>query len=144
MSNNILKFLKENKIEMKDAIGILSKELELQEKLMTREEREEKEKLAAEEKAKQEAAAAQSEPTPPAPEPPASPDTIDPDKLPEAINKIIETKLTNLEVNLTNHINDALKIPRKHNPPGTEVDGERAAQLNEQNKVEFNHFEIKV
>jgi hypothetical protein len=136
MSKNILKFLKEHGIKMEDAIEILSKEKKLQEELITGEEKEER-RLAAE-KAKKEA-----EVPPPAPEPEVPPkeEEIDIEK---AIVEAVESKLKNMEVNLTNHINESLKIPRKPNPPGEDVSPERAAELNAKNKIEMNHFEIKV
>ena len=62
----------------------------------------------------------------------------------DTINKLINEKFENMEINLTNHINKALKIKRKGPPESAEPSDEEKLLIEQNNRVQKNHFEVMV
>ena len=132
--SNILKFLKDNGLKAADVIALVEKQMS-EPDLLTGEEKAEIE--AARLKAEAEAKALEDAETEEEPEEEPEPEDID-----GKMNKLITEKFKNMEINLTNHINDALKIKRKKNPGASEPTEDEKQKLGEQKTIESNHFEV--
>ncbi len=131
---NILKFIKENGLKAADIIATIKEQMGADD-LLTGEEKAVAEKLRLEAEAADNTDSEETE---------EEVEEAEPEDTNAVINKLIDEKFKNMEINLTNHINDALKIKRKKNPGAVDPTPEEQEQIDSNNKIEMNHFEVLV